>query len=116
MIEVGSDLIPVTDPDLGGVLFDKISEMRRCFHYERGMILPPIKIKDDPKLKLMDYRISLYNFLIGKYIFIFDEINIHNSDMNKDIESKYNFDKNILYSTHIINHLYNIIKYYNKYF
>ncbi len=94
LIEIGADLVPAVDPDLGGSLLEKIGEMRTHFKNIYGMILPPIKISDNPKLKPKEYKVYLRNILISEH------------PINGLTEES--IDDNCL--NNIINHLYQIIE------
>ena len=56
-LEVGYRLIPlVSDPGGGGVL-DHISQLRRRFALSEGVVLPPVRIKDNVRLGPSSYRL-----------------------------------------------------------
>lgn len=91
-IEIGSDLISLVDPEIGGTLLEKITETRRYFMYMYGMILPPIRITDNPKLKPIDYKIQISNKVFGEY-----SVELTNDNIDDGC------------SNHIINNLKNAI-------
>jgi flagellar biosynthesis protein FlhA len=56
-LEVGYRLIPlISDPGGGGVL-DHISQLRRRFALNEGVVLPPVRIKDNVRLGPSSYRL-----------------------------------------------------------
>ena len=56
-LEVGYRLIPlVSDPAGGGVL-DHVSQLRRRFALNEGVVLPPVRIKDNVRLGASAYRL-----------------------------------------------------------
>ncbi len=55
-LEVGYGLIPLVDKDQDGNLLDRIRAIRRQFATELGIIVPPIHIRDNLKLKPSEYR------------------------------------------------------------
>ncbi len=58
-LEVGYGLIPLVDKDQEGSLLGRIRAIRRQFATEMGMIIPPIHIRDNLKLKPSEYRIMI---------------------------------------------------------
>lgn len=46
-IEFGYNLIPLVDPSQGGQLLDRVTNLRKKFAREMGMIVPPIRIVDN---------------------------------------------------------------------
>ena len=58
-LEVGYRLIPlVSDPSGGGVL-DHVSQLRRRFALNEGVVLPPVRIKDNVRLGPSSYRLMV---------------------------------------------------------
>jgi len=58
-LDVGYNLIPLIDPDAQGELLERIGAIRRRFAEETGLAVPPIRIRDNLKLKPAGYRLSL---------------------------------------------------------
>lgn len=58
-LEVGYGLIPLVDRDQDGSLLGRIRAIRRQFATEIGMIIPPIHIRDNLKLKPAEYRMVI---------------------------------------------------------
>ncbi len=56
-LEVGYNLIPLIDPNQGGVLLEKISNMKTQIAEELGLIVPPIRIRDNIEIPPTRYVI-----------------------------------------------------------
>ncbi len=64
-VEIGYNLIPLVDPKAGGSLLDQISRLRRRFAMESGLIVPPVRIRDNMNLEPGEYIIKLQGSVIG---------------------------------------------------
>ncbi len=58
-LEIGFNLIPMVDPEQGGDILNRIAQMRKQFALEIGMLLPPIRIRDNIQLKPHQYVIKI---------------------------------------------------------
>jgi flagellar biosynthesis protein FlhA len=58
-LEVGYGLIPIVDEEQNGDLLNRIRNIRRQFATELGMIIPPIRVRDNLQLKPGEYRILI---------------------------------------------------------
>jgi flagellar biosynthesis protein FlhA len=58
-LEIGYRLIPLVDPSQGGDLFDRVTLIRRQTALELGMVLPPIRIRDNMQLTPTSYVIKI---------------------------------------------------------
>jgi flagellar biosynthesis protein FlhA len=58
-IEVGYGLIPLVDADQDGELLERIKSIRRQVANEMGIIVPPVHIQDNMRLKPGEYSILL---------------------------------------------------------
>jgi flagellar biosynthesis protein FlhA len=58
-LEIGYRLIPIVNPGQGGDLFDRVTLIRRQTALELGMILPPIRIRDNMQLAPNSYVIKI---------------------------------------------------------
>jgi flagellar biosynthesis protein FlhA len=65
-IEIGYGLIPLADVGGGGNLLDKISALRRQCATELGMIVPPIRIRDNMRIDPNGYVIKLRGSVIAQ--------------------------------------------------
>jgi flagellar biosynthesis protein FlhA len=58
-LEVGYELIAAVDVAMGGTLLDRISSLRRQFASDFGIVVPPVRIRDNLQLQPGAYRFSL---------------------------------------------------------
>ncbi len=66
-VEIGYNLIPLVDPKSGGTLLDQISRLRRRFAMESGLIVPPVRIRDNMNLQPGQYVVKLHGSVIGSF-------------------------------------------------
>ncbi len=65
-LNVGYGLISLVDRKQGGDLLDRITNIRRQIAQEMGIVVPPIRIRDDIQLQANQFRIKLKGFSIGE--------------------------------------------------
>ena len=65
-LEVGYGLIKLVDASKGGDLLDRISMIRRQIATDLGIIVPPVRIRDNINLQANDYVVKLKGQAIGK--------------------------------------------------
>ena len=58
-LEVGYGLIPLVDEEQNGDLLNRIRSIRRQFASEQGIIIPPLRIRDNLQLNPGEYRILI---------------------------------------------------------
>jgi flagellar biosynthesis protein FlhA len=58
-LEVGYRLIPLVDRSQGGMALARITEARRRFAADMGLVVPLIRVRDNLELKPNAYRVSL---------------------------------------------------------
>jgi len=58
-LEIGYGLIPLVDVEQGGDLLARVTEIRKQCALELGMIVPPIRIRDNIQLKSNEYVIKI---------------------------------------------------------
>lgn len=58
-LEVGYGLIPIVDEEQNGDLLDRIRSIRRQFAMDMGMIVPPLRVRDNLQLKPGEYRVLI---------------------------------------------------------
>lgn len=58
-IELGLGLLPLADPRKGGDLLERVTGLRRTFAQEMGVIIPPIRLRDNLQLGPNEYRFLL---------------------------------------------------------
>jgi len=64
-LDVGYGLIRLVDRKQGGDLLDRITNLRRQVAQELGIVVPPIRIRDDIKLQPNQFRAKLKGLAIG---------------------------------------------------
>ena len=65
-IEIGYGLVQIVDAARGGDLLERISMVRRQLAVEIGMVVPPIRIRDNMQLDANAYRVKLRGAVIGE--------------------------------------------------
>ncbi len=65
-LEIGYGLIPLVDPEHGGDLLHRITMIRKQVALELGIIIPPIRIRDNIQLKPDDYVVKLRGHEIAR--------------------------------------------------
>ena len=73
-IEIGYGLIPLVDTTQGGDLLDRVGMIRRQLAAELGMIVPPIRIRDNIQLKPNQYIIKLKGVRLDDYELMIDHL------------------------------------------
>jgi flagellar biosynthesis protein FlhA len=56
---IGYGLISMVDPSEGGDFMERVKGLRRQIAVDMGLVVPPIRIRDDVKLKPYEYEIRL---------------------------------------------------------
>ncbi len=67
-LEVGYGLVKLVDASKGGDLLDRISMIRRQTAMDLGVIVPPIRIRDNMQLSANDYVVKIKGQAIGRGI------------------------------------------------
>ncbi len=65
-IEVGFGLVSLADAARGGDLLARITGVRKTLARERGVIVPPISVRDNLELEANDYRFLLRGKPVGR--------------------------------------------------
>ncbi len=65
-IEIGYGLIPMADEASGGDLLQRISSVRRQCAIEMGIVVQPIRIRDNLQLKTNEYAIKIRGTVIAR--------------------------------------------------
>ncbi len=65
-LEIGYSLIPFVDPEQGGDLLDRVTIIRRQQAIDMGIIVPPIRIRDNIQLKANTYAIKIRGINIAQ--------------------------------------------------
>ncbi|MCX8039471.1 MAG: flagellar biosynthesis protein FlhA [Planctomycetota bacterium] len=66
-VEIGYRLIPLVDKERGGQLLDRITTLRRQLARDGGLLVPPIRIKDNIQLPPNTYRILVHGQEVARY-------------------------------------------------
>ena len=64
-LEVGYGLISIVDVEQNGDLLERISNIRKQFALDLGVIIPPLRIRDNLELKPGDYQVLLKGIQVG---------------------------------------------------
>ena len=65
-LEVGYGLVGLVDKGSGGDLLDRITGIRRQLAAELGLVMPPVRIRDNVELETDHYRIKIRGNTIGE--------------------------------------------------
>lgn len=65
-LEVGYGLISIVDSEQNGELLERITHIRKQFALDMGVIIPPLRIRDNLQLKPGEYIIQLKGVTIGQ--------------------------------------------------
>jgi flagellar biosynthesis protein FlhA len=64
-LEVGYGLVSLVDTNQGGDLLDRISAVRRQLAVEIGLVMPPVRIRDNMQLQPNEYQIKIRGAPVG---------------------------------------------------
>lgn len=65
-LEVGYRLIPLVDRNQGGAMLARITEARRRFAADMGLVVPLVRVRDNLELKPNGYRITLKGIEVAR--------------------------------------------------
>ncbi len=65
-LEIGYSLISIVDPEQGGDLLNRITMVRKQIAMDLGIIVPPIRIRDNVQLKPNTYQIKIRGVKIAE--------------------------------------------------
>ena len=65
-LEIGFALVPLVDESQGGDLLDRIRNLRKRSANEMGIVVPPVRIRDNPRLGPNQYSIRIRGVDVGK--------------------------------------------------
>ncbi|MHB8852331.1 MAG: flagellar biosynthesis protein FlhA [Ignavibacteriaceae bacterium] len=66
-IEIGYGLINLVDEKQGGNLFQKISSTRKYIALEYGVLIPPVRVRDNLQLEPNEYIIKIKGNIVASY-------------------------------------------------
>ncbi len=73
-LEIGYGLIPLVDPKQNGDLLNRISTIRKQLAGELGIMVPPIRIRDNIRLKPNEYQIKVKGIRVDGYELMIDRV------------------------------------------
>ncbi|MBL9119917.1 MAG: flagellar biosynthesis protein FlhA [Phycisphaerae bacterium] len=65
-IEVGYALVQLVDSTRGGDLLERISAIRRQLAIELGVVMPPVRVRDNMQLPANEYRVRIRGANVGE--------------------------------------------------
>ncbi|HQE24409.1 MAG TPA: flagellar biosynthesis protein FlhA [Candidatus Atribacteria bacterium] len=65
-LEIGYGLVPLVDASAGGTLLERITQMRINMAREKGFVVPPIRVRDDLRLRPNEYIIKIRGVEVGR--------------------------------------------------
>ncbi len=65
-LEVGYGLVGLVDTTQGGDLLDRITAVRRQLAAELGLVMPPVRIRDNVQLDPHEYRVKIRGAAVSK--------------------------------------------------
>ena len=65
-LEIGFGLIPLVDVSQGGDLLERITMIRRHAAREIGIVVPPIRVRDNLQLKPSTYVVKIYGLEVAR--------------------------------------------------
>lgn len=66
-IEIGYGLISLVDENQGGNLFQKIASTRKFIALEYGILIPPVRVRDNLQLNPNEYIIKIKGNIVAEY-------------------------------------------------
>ena len=64
--EIGYAIIPLIDPAQGGDMLDRIGTIRKQMAVEMGIVVPPIRIRDNIQIKPTEYILRVKGAEVGR--------------------------------------------------
>ncbi len=78
-VEIGYGLISLVDDSQGGNLFQKISSTRKFVALEFGVLVPPVRVRDNLQLRPNEYIIKIKGNVVANYEIYVDRFLAMNS-------------------------------------
>jgi flagellar biosynthesis protein FlhA len=86
-LEIGYGLIPLVDVEQGGDLLSRVSMIRQQLAQELGIIVPPIRIRDNVQHKPSEYQIKVKGITVAGYELMVDHLlAINPGNIEDDLE------------------------------
>jgi flagellar biosynthesis protein FlhA len=64
--EIGYGLMPLVDPEQGGDLLDRVAAIRRQLAVETGVVIPPVRLRDNLQLRPNAYQVKIKGQPVAK--------------------------------------------------
>lgn len=65
-LELSADIIDLVDPTAGGDLLDRVKALRRKVAGDLGIVVPPVRTRDNLELPLRTYAITLFGVEVAR--------------------------------------------------
>jgi flagellar biosynthesis protein FlhA len=65
-LELAADLIDLVDPASGGDLLDRVKALRRKVAADLGIVIPPVRTRDNLELPMRTYAITLFGVEVAR--------------------------------------------------
>ena len=65
-LELSADLIDLVDPSVGGDLLDRVKALRRKIATDLGIVIPPVRTRDNLELPIRTYAITLFGIEVAR--------------------------------------------------
>lgn len=85
-IEIGYNLIPLVDKEQGGDLIDRIKLIRKRIGLDYGVLIPPIRIRDNVSLDPNEYIIKIKGIEVSRYKVYPDKLLVINPKEGMEIQ------------------------------
>ncbi|MGB9621351.1 MAG: flagellar biosynthesis protein FlhA [Brevinematia bacterium] len=85
-IEIGYNLIPLVDKEQGGDLIDRIKLIRKRIGLDYGVLIPPVRIRDNVSLDPNEYIIKIKGIEVSKYKVYPDKLLVINPRPDLEIQ------------------------------
>jgi len=85
-IEIGYGLIPLVDTTQGGNLLGRISTIRKSLAIEMGVLIPPIRIRDNIQLNANQYIFKIYGIEVSRGEVMMNHYMVVNPDSGLGLE------------------------------
>ncbi len=85
-IEIGYGLIPMVDSSQGGNLLGRISTIRKSLAIEMGVLIPPIRIRDNIQLSANQYVFKIYGIEASQGEVMMNHFMVVNPDPSAGLE------------------------------
>jgi flagellar biosynthesis protein FlhA len=73
-LEIGYGLIPLVDGNQGGDLLNRITVIRKQLAGELGIVVPPVRIRDNVQLRPSQYQIKVKGIAVASFELMIDHL------------------------------------------